>query len=464
MSSIFKLQTLFETLTNKRVMDETAQKWLDEIYTKSIQPKDYTNYLLNTDEYIDYKVLEFKITYFNRVGYYLSEETIDKFKAECIGKIVDINICVSNTEEFIEKYTVAIKAMSENYGIDNTYLNIFLKKFQTDSTYTFDNLEQEFKLLEQKRDNTIISNTKVTPIKSNTNILPDLFESTFKCSPSKEDLVILQDMDLLLAIATEKQPPRSDNEIFYHVFGRPMYVEEYFKYVKFQKISNNMKQEYYEGLLKTHVLNFSRLSQIIMSFQTDPFDDYDYVMNFLFEIDNPTFFDTIVDKILDSDQYNQCMKKHVSQTYEKLFSTNLNKSEIEYIFRIVKAKKLGIYDESLHVYLVDFKKESDDILENISNVYQRVLERNPDHFEHDMYSEMYRANNNIQVSNSKLEPILIQSLEFHDILKHKITDIYCDKYTTNSIPPSVLYSTLDVLIKKIHMITLDNLASIIQSI
>ena len=445
MSSILKIQKLFETIAHKKINDDTAQKMIDEIHAKSIQPNEYANFLLNTDEYVNNKVLEFKITYFNRVGYYLSEETIDKFKTACKGKVIesaDINNYVSNTDEFKDKYTSVIKVNCEKYGILNGMPNgMFLKKFQNDITYTIENLEQEMLLLEHKQDNSVIIDTN---------------------KPS----INIQDMDLLLKIATEKQPPRTDNEIFYHVFGRPMYVEEYFKYVKFQKISNSKKQEYYEGLLKTHVLNFSRLSQIITSYQTDPFDDYDFVMNFLFEIDNPTFFDTIVDKILDSEQYNQSMKKHISHTYEKLFSTILNESEINYIFNIVKAKKLGIYDESLHIYLVDFKKESDDIRENITYVHQRVLERDPDQYELDIYSEMYRSDkdNNRQVSNSKLEPILIQSLEFHEILKHKITETYCDKNKTNSIPPSVLYSMLDALIKKIHMITLDNLANIIQSI
>ena len=452
------LQKHFEILTNKKVDIQTSQKWLDEIHANSIQPKDFENFLINTIEYIDYKVLEFKIIYFNRVGYYLSEDTIDKFKTHCKGKIIDtanIYKCVTETTEFKDKYATAIKANCENYGINTeTYMEKFLFKFQNDITYTFEFLEQEIQLLEKEVSNKV-SNKKI-------NILPDLYKSTFNSTPSNEDLLILQDMDLLLSIATEKQPPRSDNEIFYNVFNRPMYVEEYFKYVKFQRIKNNVKQEYYESIFKTHVINFNRLSQIITSFQTDPFDDYDYVLNFLFEIDNPTFFDTIVDKILESDQYNKSMKNHVSFTYEKLFSTVLIQAEVEYIFKKVKAKKLGIYDESLHVYLVDFKKDSDDIRENIAFVHQRVLERNPDHYEFDTYSDMYRSDNDRTTSNSKLEPMLIQSLEFHDIMKHKITTMYCDKNMHNTIPPSVLYSTLDLLIKRIHMITLDNISDTIS--
>lgn len=457
------LQKLFETLTNKKVESYTVTKWLDEIHDKSIQPNDYTTFLVNTSEYIDSKVLEFKITYFNRVGYYLSEDTIDQFKAQYKGKIIetsDIYAFVSDTAEFKDKYASAIKANCENYGIDtNTYMDMFLYKFQTDVTYTFENLEQEIQSLQDNNSFFEIANGNK---KTNNNTLPALYESTFNCTPSKEDLLILQDMDLLLMLATEKQPPRSDNEIFYHVFGRPMYIEEYFKYVKFQKLKDSQKKEYYENILKTHIMNFNRLSQIITSFQTDPFDEYDYVSNFLFEIDNPTFFDTIIDKILESEQYNKSMKTHVSYTYEKLFGTVLIKSEIDYIFNIVKAKKLGIYDESLHLYLVEFKKDSDDIHMNITNVYQKVLERNPDQYELDTHSEMYRQDNNRQLSNSKLEPMLIQSLEFHDIMKQQIASIYYEKKKTTNIQPSVLYSILDILIKRITTITLDNIVEVIN--
>ena len=110
--------------------------------------------------------------------------------------------------------------------------------------------------------------------------------------------------------------------------------------------------------------------------------------------------------------------------------------------------KLSIVDDNINRILSNFKEITDDITTHIFRVFLSVLERQPDIHEVEQHIVYYRDHIDDQTMvqlDECLENKLMNSLEYHDILKTKIKIAY-KTVKTKDILPSTLFGILNQII------------------
>lgn len=230
-------------------------------------------------------------------------------------------------------------------------------------------------------------------------------------------------------------------DVFEHVFKRPMYVQEFRKY-----IIDTVDDIEWESLLETHNFNFNKLRRIYKDFTGKVIDEYYYIKNYLYSINNDMFFESFIEKIINTKEYMTNMKKNIASKYLDYYDQELEDNDIEYIYNIIKSKQLAIVDEEIDRIMTQVKTETDNIVANIFKIYKYTLNRAPEIQEIDFYTQLYRELNHMNIDdvNRKLEEMLINNLEFHDIIKNKI------KESNEHITTTKLYSLLNIVIKHIQ--------------
>lgn len=244
---------------------------------------------------------------------------------------------------------------------------------------------------------------------------------------------------------------------FEEVFQRPMYVQEYFKYCESGKTD-------WQDVLLRHKESYNKLREIFEKYTGKSISEYFFIHNYLEKIDNIDFFDNIVNSIINSDDYKVSMYKILSEKYKSMFDENLEENDLEYIFKIVYDQKLDIVNEHIAIILSSLKEETDDIVSNVFKQFAKVLERPPDLYDIEQYIQYYRVRlgQGITTINAQLENILMNTLEFHDIIKKRIKSHYMN-ISKKEILPSILFDILAKVIAQIDTLTMNNFDNIILS-
>ncbi len=141
-----------------------------------------------------------------------------------------------------------------------------------------------------------------------------------------------------------------------------------------------------------------------------------------------------------------------------MFDQQLDENDIAYVFNIVKAQKLDLVSESIIEILTTVKLETDEFISHIFKQFKRVLDRQPDMYELEEYVAYYRKANATQTLDGidgTLERILMNTLEFHDVIKKQI------KVVKKDILPSIMYDVLNKLIKQIDTFSMETMDKVI---
>ena len=151
------------------------------------------------------------------------------------------------------------------------------------------------------------------------------------------------------------------------------------------------------------------------------------------------------------------------EKYQTLYDQQLYGADIDYIFNIVKEKKLDIVTDELDLVLERLKEETDEIMSYIFKVYMDVLERPPEIAEIEKYTTYFRERKDQQTLISitaNIEKTLIKTLEFHDIIKKHIKIIYSQN-KGKEITHGVMYEILNNVIHNIDDVTMSTLSETI---
>lgn len=394
----------------RRLLDnKTMNYWINEIENGNKTLGDFEKVLVKNEHYRQTIYLIFRQYYIDYIGMDVDESYFDKFmESQDIVRLEDVLPYVQSLPPYREKYESMIKHSFTVSGKthDSEKIQYYFNKFIKDPSYDYEKLQNDITLNENDAE---IQQEYVKPIESivNVNATPQSSPSLFYNNKAVDD--------------------------FETVFKRPMFVQEYFKYVV-----GNKKWD-----LSKHSFDYNEIRNLYETYANTKLMEYTYVKQYLDVVERTNYKNEIIDAIVDSKEYETNMKQVLKQNYKSLFGEDLETQDIEYIFKKVKSKKLGVVSDEIQVMLTNLKAESDSIVSNIFNTYQKVLERDPDVHELDTYIEDYRINidTNIDVINNNLEKTLMKSLEFHDIIKKKVKLLYKSK-NGKEILPSKLFTVL----------------------
>jgi hypothetical protein len=346
---------------------------------------------------------------------------------------------IVNTKEFDEIYRNVVKdvVMFEyNRNATDDELNFIMKRVKDSLTvYTTEKITIDIAnmhtIIEEQQANTTLLETQLAERE-------DITDAEYV---SNDHSGGNNDVDQKVVINAVFEIGMDKLDVFEHVFKRPMYVQEFRKY-----IIDTVDDIEWESLLETHNFNFNKLRRIYKDFTGKVIDEYYYIKNYLYSINNDMFFESFIEKIINTKEYMTNMKKNIASKYLDYYDQELEDNDIEYIYNIIKSKQLAIVDEEIDRIMTQVKTETDNIVANIFKVYKYTLNRAPEIQEIDFYTQLYRELNHMNIDdvNRKLEEMLINNLEFHDIIKNKIKE--CNEHITTT----KLYSLLNVVIKHIQ--------------
>lgn len=241
------------------------------------------------------------------------------------------------------------------------------------------------------------------------------------------------------------QLDKNNVETFESVYKRPMFIQEYFKYI----IENEDENDHvdFQNIYKHFCENYNKTRSLLHDFTNINLSEYEYVKKYLYAVDDKEFYNKIIDSIVVSDEYKTEMYSKILNLYSSLFNEKLKDHDIEYVFIKIFDKKLYLDHEEITDILIELKRETDDIINHIFTQYTKVLKRDPDVYEIEEYVKEYRnsiSTKTLQEIDGLTEKQLILSLEFHDILKDMI------KSVIPNIKPRILFEHLKNILEKIE--------------
>ena len=423
------IQIVDEILGGQKLDNKTLQYWEQCIANEHATVEDFKQHIYASTIFIQStKIMYEKLAFKMNVG--VGDKFID-FSKLYTGKDATIGNAltfITSLPEFETTYTANIRDMlvyeTAISDIPNEYVSFYLDKFKQSPEYSFEQMALDIE--------------KKLHIGSETQTINE--DSSFIKQNDLNPVVCPYDNMFVLQ--------------FEEVFQRPIYIQEYFKYTKTLLP--------FEQLYQSHHENFNRLRSIFETYTGKTISEYFFVSKYLDQIDNPLFFENFIDSIVNSVEYKSSMQNILATQYKSLYDIDLEEQDITYIFEIVKKQKLDIINERIAVILYELKEETDTIISNIFKQYTKVLERPPDVYEIEQYTQYYRSKleQGYTIINESLETILMHTLEFHDIIKKKIKELFFEK-NGSEIRPSTLFDCLNRVLTKSDIFNMNNIKEII---
>jgi len=187
--------------------------------------------------------------------------------------------------------------------------------------------------------------------------------------------------------------------------------------------------------------------------------EYEYVKKYLFKVDTVDFIKNFIKNIVHDERYISKMKANINKLYQTLYDEILENTDVDYIFDKLQKNFVNLDDEKIDEYLMEFKKEADEIVNRIFKLYMEIYERSPERnelIEKSLYYRRKYVNLSFDQIDKIIEKELMLCLEFHDIIKNKIR-----KFKPN-ITTSDTYKCLSNVIEKLNDLDLISLDTFIM--
>ena len=498
-----QVSALHKELTGRNMDARLSSYWISTISNKDKTLDDFMATLLTTDDYIKRMTSVFKDKYYELIGFNLDDETLNYFINHHVkGKRVtddEMRLYITHLPKYTKKFSDLISSTYQAYtghGCPEHIVKHYVDKFRAnmdydvdklmhdiqidklhmvcqaplgDMTSTYANKQTEFDELAQDPH----ADVNVEDHGDHHKKVCVMFKDIHQRDPTTDEIdtilgVIHHPYRTTSPTTNEISPTththhtfnRASLQKFEHVFKRPMFVQEYFKYV----VDCGGAVTDFHPLYESHVELYNRLRQLVETYVGSDLDEYHYVKNYLYKVDDPEFFFNIVDEIVESDLYSTSMKRYLKERYAALFDENLAECDIDYVFAKVKERKLSLSDDEIQTVLVDLKTETDEIVSHVFEQYSRVLERQPDEIEMNKHITAYRNKlpRDLVDIDRDTERELMASLEFHDIVKKRIRRAHIAKHGKD-ILTSLLYECLLKVLANLSQTTMNTIDDTIAS-
>ena len=425
-----------------------GSKSLDDLNTFLLKSQDYTTAVKNT--FVD--------IFYDKIGGDGDYQTLlrsctDNFRDQQIHR-EDIYKYIVESSEFSIKYKNIIQKVYEaitNKQPDHEITIKLLQKFQQLPEYSIDDLKID--ISEGLRDDDA---KDVDDALNSEEFNPDQQQEIIALWNDKSKF--LEFYRKLLDQSEQKNPVvvstssicHNDNDekykfitIFESVYGSSMFALEYVLYTNAFINKANLLNEI-KILKEHHDEMFSNVREISAKYLNESMEEQEFIRTYLPHIQDDNFVENLKNKILSSEQYKTKMTQKLSGMYQSMYGESLGKDESEYIFNKVKQAEYDLLNEDVNTVLVEYKNETDSFTERIFRIFIDTFEREPDIHELPKYVQMYRVHGELDsgVVDKMVESELVASLEYHDVIKQKIKNIYA-KIKNTSILPSVLFNILN---------------------
>jgi hypothetical protein len=239
------------------------------------------------------------------------------------------------------------------------------------------------------------------------------------------------------------------------VFKRPMNVREYILYIHDLR-AHRGDLEFIEGVYQKQSAYYKDIMEIMHVFLDKYISEDQFLAHYLAKIYDPSYIDTLRSEVINSKEYTQKMTKKLQSLYRNMYGELMSQEDVEYLFERIKAQEVGLNDDSLNERVAEFRVENDDVVQRIFDIFFDVLDREPDIHEQNAtfrYIRQHIGEDKVRV-NEQIALDLKDSLEYHDVLKRKISKVYT-KHCRDVLFPSKMYHVLNKVLPMKHLSSID---------
>jgi hypothetical protein len=141
------------------------------------------------------------------------------------------------------------------------------------------------------------------------------------------------------------------------------------------------------------------------------------------------------------------MTAKIKQLHDKMYGEDMVEDDCAYLFDRVRERKIEISNEDLNIFIAEFKKETDEIVQRVFDIYMEVYEREPEEDELNNHVTFMRMTKDKMIADSTIKSELRNALEYHDVLKKRIKKVYLTNNGSNQNPPqSLVFKILDKIL------------------
>lgn len=218
-------------------------------------------------------------------------------------------------------------------------------------------------------------------------------------------------------------------QAFEKIMERPMFVHEYIYYMQHQPMD--------VASIQLQRTLFYEVREVYQKHINKDLDEYNFVKTYLTRLhDSEGFMEQFIKDILESADYRDNMISIINTKYQRMYGETLDREDLQVVFDKIKQKRLHLFSEELSSTIVEFKRETDDIITHIFDKYMSLLDRQPDTYESTQYMHRYREQygSGFEALDAQLEKDLVHSLEYHDVIKQKIKRTYVSSHGKEPLP------------------------------
>jgi len=431
-------------------------KWIRAANQRT--PIAFENYVINSPEYGKHLYSQFKGIYSYLIEPTVPQAVFDDFAKKYGGQVgrtlvneASITAYVKDLPVFKEKYVSVISRLysmvNGGEAIPENLLALYLEKFQTSTTeYTLDDLNDDI----MKGRAPAISGGAGAGA---TNVLQDIkakwaqIQGGVPTSHILNNLLTqLGDADYVLACLIKQYNLFRNNQVadvqqrFLAEYGREPYVPEFLKIVE-QGITDLAAMHAY------HQKQLIVVKDLYRSYVATDIPEVEFVKLYIYAIDDAGYTSDIVDDLTASAAYETEMRAAIRKVFKQMFDIPLPAEDETYMFEQIKGKKIDLQSHQIAEIVTALKIETDNYLASLEAVYTGILKRSPDVLECIHYKAVYRDDHDAKKTEGSVRGDLYASLEYHDVLKAKIRDLYEGGGEAKKLLPSKLFAILNAVLK-----------------
>lgn len=433
---------------------KTLNYWNNAITKNQKTLIDFKSFLSKSQDYRNILRSTFFDVFYERMSENDYQHFYDEFLTKYENKMGDITVddmytFIHSTPAFEEKFSKIITDVYSAIKDTNPSLSTiqhYLHRFLDDKDFNLNNLQMEIERQNTEQEHDIdaieLENLMRVP-----NDLLEVYKKYKTLMKSSENVV---DTNITTTHNTSQDNLYEEAiDIFERIYGRNMNVREYFLYKGlFDDVPTNEIIKTVSMLKGKHEQALGDVNEVFNRYLDKQVDENTFIRDFLPKINQSDFLDNLKYTIISSDEYESKMCHRLTVLYNKMYDDELSTEDVTYIFGNVRNKGFDLHDEEINNFIVEYKNETDTIVERIFRIFLDTYEREPDVNEISQYVHVYRSN--VDKTHDEIDVYvqneLYESLEYHDVIKSRIKDKYTSLKKTN-ILPSMVYTILQKVLK-----------------
>jgi hypothetical protein len=442
-------------------------QWLRTSSNKT--PSHFESFILNSKEYRQKLLHDFQNVYVELVDSNFSESTFTSFlqhqQAAKKNATTDSGGELTSTAA-MKQYIRKLPAFAEKYKqiitrlyrivhsseIDNALLTTYYDKIVEDETYSIDRLNEDI-LFRRQPDGTNDGEFVTT----SDNLL-EFIKQTWQQLQGYEPmsyhinhlLEIMADSRKIIfnLIANYRLLENKNVDVLLHgfrvVYGREISIYEFVKFYPCMGGIQNHDEvvAWLQQKQGAHNQTLQIVRNLYTKYLNEDLTEQDYLKRYSKIVDADDFHDVVVRELVASAAYADKMCGKVRTIYGDMYKANLPKDDEQYMFEQIRYDLIDLKNSKINESVIAIKEETDKYYKELSDIFARVVEREPDAFEKKHYKKLYREHKDVEKTNAHIQEELFNSLEYHEILKKHIQSYYHSKQE-HDLLPSQLYSLLN---------------------